>query len=110
MKKKLTSTSPLKLLKDNSTLLLVLTIAAVYGFICSSLYGGGMSRQVANMLIPISVYIVLAVSLNLVVGLLGELSLGHSGFMCSSVAFLPRWPALWWVFPPCASRVTTLPS
>ncbi|MBR7150035.1 MAG: branched-chain amino acid ABC transporter permease [Oscillospiraceae bacterium] len=81
MKKKLTSTSPLKLLKDNGTLLLVLTIAAVYGFICSSLYGGSMSRQVANMLIPISVYIVLAVSLNLVVGLLGELSLGHSGFM-----------------------------
>lgn len=33
------------------------------------------------MLIPISVYIVLAVSLNLVVGLLGELSLGHGGFL-----------------------------
>ena len=33
------------------------------------------------MLIPTAVYIVMAVSLNLVVGLLGELSLGHAGFM-----------------------------
>lgn len=45
------------------------------------LYTGGLTRQMSNMLIPISVYIVLAVSLNLVVGLLGELSLGHAGFM-----------------------------
>lgn len=42
---------------------------------------GSLTRQIANMLIPISVYIVLAVSLNLVVGLLGELSLGHGGFL-----------------------------
>ena len=40
MKKKLTSTSPLKLLKGNSTLLLMLTIMAVYGYIASALYGG----------------------------------------------------------------------
>ena len=33
------------------------------------------------MLISISAYIVMAVSLNLVVGLLGELSLGHAGFV-----------------------------
>ena len=45
------------------------------------LSGGHLTRQVSNMLLPISVYIVLAVSLNLVVGLLGELSLGHAGFM-----------------------------
>ena len=44
-------------------------------------YSGSASRQLSNMLIPISTYIVLAVSLNLVVGLLGELSLGHAGFM-----------------------------
>ena len=45
------------------------------------LSSGSLTRQVSNMLLPISVYIVLAVSLNLVVGLLGELSLGHAGFM-----------------------------
>ena len=57
-----------------------LTAAAflAVGLLLSS---GSLTRQVSNMLLPISVYIVLAVSLNLVVGLLGELSLGHAGFM-----------------------------
>ncbi len=40
-----------------------------------------LSRSVQGYLIPICVYIVLAVSLNLVVGISGELSLGHAGFM-----------------------------
>ena len=31
---------------------------------------------------PLCVYAIMAVSLNLVVGILGELSLGHAGFMC----------------------------
>lgn len=42
---------------------------------------GVMSSQLKGQLIPICVYIVLAVSLNLVVGISGELSLGHAGFM-----------------------------
>ena len=33
------------------------------------------------MLVPICAYVVMAVSLNLTVGILGELSLGHAGFM-----------------------------
>ena len=33
------------------------------------------------MLVPICAYVVMAVSLNLTVGVLGELSLGHAGFM-----------------------------
>ena len=33
------------------------------------------------MLVPICCYIVMAISLNLTVGILGELSLGHGGFM-----------------------------
>lgn len=56
-------------------------VAILYGVVSALLYGGAISRQIENMLIPISCYIVLAVSLNLVVGLLGELSLGHAGFM-----------------------------
>ncbi len=43
--------------------------------------GGMLTRSVKGYLIPICVYIVLAVSLNLVVGISGELSLGHAGFM-----------------------------
>ena len=42
---------------------------------------GLLSSSVKGYLIPICVYIVLAVSLNLVVGISGELSLGHAGFM-----------------------------
>ena len=70
--------STIRLNRDYITLAAVVVI---YGIIAFMLYGGGLTRQVSNMLIPISVYIVLAVSLNLVVGLLGELSLGHAGFM-----------------------------
>lgn len=55
--------------------------ALVYLVVGLLLYSGNLTRQISNMLLPISVYIVLAVSLNLVVGLLGELSLGHAGFM-----------------------------
>ena len=42
---------------------------------------GALSNADQNLLIPICVYICLAVSLNLTVGILGELSLGHAGFM-----------------------------
>lgn len=44
--------------------------------------GGKISSLMAGLLVPICVYVVLAVSLNLVVGISGELSLGHAGFMC----------------------------
>lgn len=43
---------------------------------------GGMKRTDANLLTQIAYSVILAVSLNLVVGFLGELSLGHAGFMC----------------------------
>lgn len=38
-------------------------------------------RMIAGQLVPICSYIVMAVSLNLVVGIAGDLSLGHAGFM-----------------------------
>ncbi len=44
--------------------------------------GGHLSRSLSGLLIPICCYMSLAVSLNLTVGILGELSLGHAGFMC----------------------------
>ena len=62
-------------------LLVMAGVVALFAVVAGLLYSGSLSRQVTNMLIPTSVYIVLAVSLNLVVGLLGELSLGHAGFM-----------------------------
>lgn len=41
-----------------------------------------MSSLMQGLLVPICVYVIAAVSLNLTVGILGELSLGHAGFMC----------------------------
>ncbi len=43
---------------------------------------GNLSRLLTGLLVPICVYTIAAVSLNLVVGFSGELSLGHAGFMC----------------------------
>ena len=42
---------------------------------------GVLNRSMTGLLVPICCYMSMAVSLNLVVGLLGELSLGHAGFM-----------------------------
>lgn len=43
---------------------------------------GNMTSHLKGLLVPICSYVILAVSLNLTVGILGELSLGHAGFMC----------------------------
>ena len=64
------------------TLLMTAVIAAV----CAGmLYSGAASRQMSSMLVSMTCYIAMAVSLNLVVGLLGELSLGHAGFMSAGL-------------------------
>ena len=42
---------------------------------------GALSRSMTGLLVPICCYMSMAVSLNLTVGILGELSLGHAGFM-----------------------------
>ena len=62
-------------------LLTAAAVAMLLAVMAALLYTGSLTRQVTNMLVPTAVYIVMAVSLNLVVGLLGELSLGHAGFM-----------------------------
>ena len=41
-----------------------------------------MTSLMKGLLVPLCIYVILAVSLNLTVGILGELSLGHAGFMC----------------------------
>ena len=67
--------------RQRTDLLTVAAVAALFAVMAVLLYTGHLTRQVTNMLVPVAVYIVMAVSLNLVVGLLGELSLGHAGFM-----------------------------
>ena len=43
---------------------------------------GHMTSLLKGILVPLCMYSILAISLNLTVGILGELSLGHAGFMC----------------------------
>ena len=67
--------------RQRADLLTLSAVAALFLVLAALLYAGLLNRQMTNMLVPTAVYIVMAVSLNLVVGLLGELSLGHAGFM-----------------------------
>lgn len=58
-------------------------IVLVFFIVCGVLSSAGiLGSKLSGLLIPIGIYIILAVSLNLTVGVLGELSLGHAGFMC----------------------------
>lgn len=59
---------------------IVIAIALISFIILDN--AGFLGRSDLNLLSRIGYSIVLAVSLNLVVGFLGELSLGHAGFMC----------------------------
>ncbi len=71
--------------KNYGNLFILLALTVFFAILGGMLYTGNIGRQFTNMLIPIFMYIVLAVSLNLVVGLLGELSLGHAGFMSAGL-------------------------
>ena len=59
-----------------------LLIFVPYLFIQILLHSGNISSLLKGLLVPFCTYSILAVSLNLVVGISGELSLGHAGFMC----------------------------
>ncbi len=43
---------------------------------------GALSNKISGLIVPVGIYVILAISLNLTVGILGELSLGHAGFWC----------------------------
>ena len=43
---------------------------------------GNLSSLMSGLLVPVCAYSLVAIGLNLCVGYLGELSLGHAGFMC----------------------------
>ena len=55
----------------------------IVGFVVMQLLGqtGNLSSSLRGQLVPICAYVVMAISLNLTVGILGELSLGHAAFM-----------------------------
>ena len=65
--------------RSNAITYLIVIVAFVLFTILSN--GGVLGRKTVGLLVPACCYIVMAISLNLTVGILGELSLGHAGFM-----------------------------
>ena len=65
--------------KNFVTYLIVIVFYAVFQTLTAT---GHLKNAYQSLLVPICYSVVMAVSLNLVVGVLGELSLGHAGFMC----------------------------
>lgn len=71
---------------NKSTRSMIFTYALVIGsFVIIQLLrtfkDGGVGAVLEGQLIPICAYVTMALALNLVVGISGELSLGHAGFM-----------------------------
>ncbi|WP_295579756.1 branched-chain amino acid ABC transporter permease [uncultured Oscillibacter sp.] len=56
-------------------------LLVILSYLILQVCSGSLSSSLKGMLVPICAYVVMAVSLNLTVGVLGELSLGHAGFM-----------------------------
>lgn len=69
-----------KTTKYNFSIYVMVIIFAIVMQLMSAL--GMLSSLLEGLLVPMTAYMILAVSLNLVVGILGNLSLGHAGFMC----------------------------
>ena len=67
--------------RGRDTLLSFGIVIAAFIIVQALIAGGMISSQIKGLLVPICAYVVMAISLNLTVGILGELSLGHAGFM-----------------------------
>ena len=77
MKKKL------NLNKSTKNTLITIGMVVVASIIMTILASAGvLSSLMKGLLVPLCIYAIIAVALNLTVGILGELSLGHAGFMC----------------------------
>lgn len=66
-------------LKYNITYYIIIAVLSVTAVMSAT---GDLKRSTMGLLARIAYSIIMALSLNLVVGFLGELSLGHAGFMC----------------------------
>ena len=58
------------------------TVILSYVIVQVFIYTGSLSRSMQNLLVPLVYSAICAIGLNLCVVILGELSLGHAGFMC----------------------------
>lgn len=65
--------------KNLITYIMVIAVFTLFQTLSAT---GNLKYAHKALLVPVCTSIIMAVSLNLVVGVLGELSLGHAGFMC----------------------------
>ena len=65
-----------------STLITIGMVVVAYIIMTILASAGALSSLMKGLLVPLCIYAIIAVALNLTVGILGELSLGHAGFMC----------------------------
>lgn len=88
---------------NKKNIIYLITIIAIYLVIAGLVEFDLLNRKYKSLIVPMGANIMLAVSLNLITGILGELSLGHAGFMAigafsgalfSLNANLPRIPEL----------------
>lgn len=80
---KIKSKNKNKLPNNKYSKYILVVIAIILGYILVSFLTNGnlLTRQFKSLIVPTGINILLAVSLSLTVGFLGELSLGHAGFM-----------------------------
>lgn len=79
-----TLTAKFQNMKKTTKSNLITFAIVIVTYIVISILGslGFLSSLMQGLLVPLCTYVIMAVSLNLTVGILGELSLGHAGFMC----------------------------
>ena len=65
-----------------NTLVTIGMVVVAYIIMTILTQAGALSSLMKGLLVPLCIYAIIAVALNLTVGILGELSLGHAGFMC----------------------------
>ena len=81
-----TAAAPRRMSKRLQSNLITYGIVVAFFVIMTALDAAGiLTNSLAGQLVPICAYVCMAVSLNLVVGISGELSLGHAGFMLSLI-------------------------
>ncbi len=86
------SSAKVKELRSNAITFAMIIIAYIAVEIL--LQTGHVSSLMKGLLVPLCTYSIMAVSLNLVVGISGELSLGHAGFMCLGAFSSATWSML----------------
>ena len=89
----------------------VLFIVAVYAVMAVLMSAGLIDRYTGSILTTASIYVIVALGLNLVTGMTGQLVLGHAGFMAvgaygTAILLKAGWPALPAIF--CASVIAAM--